>query len=211
MIEENEILGISIPIQFTRYKTIKRKIDENIKIINEIMNLYFSFRDMSLNEVDLFSPGRNQKYKNYHQYNIYGVHRYLIPSTPLPFPLYENEWGVKYSFGQIGKNPTTATYHQRLALIPCQEENISLFKIIQEQPFLIEVNKVDGFLLHIKNTENKYHSLQSRLYSPTCWHGFAHPVITLQYDGAYKPVHNLSEIPWEKLHSIGKSGHFELK
>lgn len=135
----------------------------------------------------------------YLQHHVYGEHQFLIPCKVEPIERYEAMCGMRCLSGMVGGDPTTSVYQENLQLLPCTRENLDIFlEKLQSQPFYISVKK-GMFQLHVKDTSGSYRRLYAQNYSPRRWAGFAHPVITLQYDRGSRHVHRLEEIDWVEI------------
>lgn len=196
-----KVKGITIPLAFSTNKLSRRTENRTSKPVNGYMELYFSPRAIKVDEVDLVEPGQNfakakALYKNHH---VYGEHSFLIPATKVQTEKYEAPWNVRFAFAQVGTEPTTATYFENLQLLPCSTSNLELFsgKLLTE-PFYIEVTD-ESFVLHIRAEDGREVRVPAQDYSPKCWHGFAHPVVTLETASGRKPFYKFSDIPWQDI------------
>lgn len=189
--------GISIPIIFRTNK----KIRGSSKTLNGTLELFFALVPVELDKVDLIDPGKRSEKAQalYLENNVYGDHRFLVPIKQESIEKYDAPWGQKFSIDMIGGYPTAAAYRESLQLFPCGEENLELFlEKLQIYPFYISIER-GMFKLHVKDSSGKYRSLWAQDYSPQCWAGFAHPVITLQYDRGRKHLHRFSDVKWDEL------------
>jgi hypothetical protein len=181
--------GISIPIVFD-YNYRGRKYGE--------VQLYFSTKAISIESVDFLEPGRSfQKEIGYlTQRGVHGVFDFLIPVSQEDIDKYSAPEGMKHSIKRVNSNPTTASYHQRVELLPCKSNNFeTLLKMANYPDFYL--SHVEGdFKLYIKNTEGGYTAIPSQAYSPVCFHGFAHSVITIKNRGSASPIFNMTDLNW---------------
>lgn len=194
------------------------------KSVAGYFELFFSSMPIKIpEEVDLLEPGHGwaKAMRLYIEYNFYGEHEYLIPVTHQKIEPPETRYPGRFAFPTIGTDPATATYRESLQLIPCAKHNLELFKDkLQTEPFFIEIQKKylpdvknkspqklqsrttqieRCFTLYIKDHDDRYRKIPCLRYSPTCWHGFAHPVVTLHHQASYLPVHDFKDIPWRDL------------
>lgn len=193
--------GIAIPISFSTNKLSRRTSTREPKPVSGYMELYFSPNPIRFDEVDLLEPGKEYAKAEslYRTHHVYGDHRFLIPVAKEQIEKYEAPWDMRFGFGQIGQDPTTATYQEKLQLIPCGASNLSLFKErLLTEPFYIEMAP-ESFVLHVMNNAGRYIAIPGQAYSPRCWHGFAHPVVTLETQTGHKPFHKFGDIPWHDL------------
>jgi len=165
------------------------------------MELYFSPIPIRSDEVDLLEPGRGYAKAEalYRKHHVYGDHRFLIPSTKEQIEKYEAPWNARFGFGMIRNDPTTATYREKLQLLPCSWSNLDLFKEkLLTEPFYLELAP-ESFVLHVRGEAGRYISIPAQAYSPRCWHEFAHPVVTLETEIGHQPFHKFSDIPWNDI------------
>jgi len=196
--------GIAIPIAFSTNKLSRRTSIREPRPVGGYMELYFSPNSIPFEGVDLLEPGKQSTKAEalYRKHHVYGDHRFLIPVAKQQIEKYEAAWKMRFAFGQIGKDPTTATYQEMLQLVPCGASNLALFKErMLTEPFYIEMAP-ESFILHVSDGAGRFLSIPAQDYSPRCWHDFAHPVVTLETQFGHQPFHNFSDIPW---HDIAKS------
>jgi len=184
--------GIAIPIAFD-YNYRGQHYGE--------INLYFSFEDTSIMDIDILSPGRafSKEINHLTQRGTQGEFDYLIPISQEDIDKYSAPPGRKHAIRIVNSNPTTATYFQRVELLPCKENNLNtMVKLAGFPDFYISF--LEGvFNLWIKNENGEYVAIPAQNYSPTCFHDFAHSVITLKGKSSVTPIYNISEIDWNKV------------
>jgi hypothetical protein len=169
--------------------------------IDGYMALYFSPRPLRLDEQDLCEPGMAYPKSEalYRKHHVYGEHRFLIPAQKQAIERYDAPWNRRFCVDKIGNDPTTATYSEKLQFLPCSASNLDLFKEkLLTEPFYLEIVP-DGFLLHVKNDTGRFVRIPAQAHSPNCWHGFAHPVVTVESSLGRQTFHTLNEIPWAKI------------
>lgn len=196
-----KIKGISIPIAFSTNKLSRKTPNRPARPVSGYMEVYFAPNPINFDEIDLLEPGKkNSKSESlYRTHHVYGDHRFLIPAIKEPIEKYEAPWNIQFGFGRIGHDPTTATYREKLQFIPCSASNLRLFQEkIQTEPFYLEMAS-KSFVLHIRNKSGRDVSVPSQGYSPRCWHGFAHPVVTLTTEAGSEPYYEFSQIPWSQI------------
>ncbi len=186
------IQGIALPISFL-YDYRGRKYGET--------QLYFSFVELGLEQVDLLEPGRKytKETKQLLQYGVQGAFDCLIPMPIEEIPSYSQSGGMRYGVELVNDNPTTACLNNKIDLLPCKQNNLEyLLELHQYLPFYL--SQVEGrFSLHIKDASGGYIDVPSQEYSPQCYHGFAHPTITLETGGAVRPVHQYADLDWAEI------------
>jgi hypothetical protein len=196
--QAEKLKGISFPIAFSTNKLSRRTVTRAPMPVSGYMEIYFSPNPIRMEEVDLLEPGRRYAKAEalYRKHHVYGDHRFLIPSTKEQIKKYEAPWDIQFEIGRIGNDPTTATYFEKLQLLPCSAPNLGLFKEnLLTEPFYLELAS-DAFVLHVKNAAGSYIAIPAQAFSPRCWHGFAHPVVTLQMENSCKPFYKFSDILW---------------
>ena len=212
MVLDKTPLGIAFPVRFSTNKLTRqiKKTDPNtghISIRGGIpqegyMELYFSHQAVNIERIDLLEPGKifTKSEKLYESHHIYGDHKFLVPVLHENIERYDAPHNMRFSFGRIGKDPTTATYQEILQLMPCSQFNLNIIKDrLQSEQFYIEICDNSSFLLHICRQGLTYRQVPSQKYCPRCWHGFAHPVITIDSKCGSQPIYKLSDIPWDAL------------
>jgi hypothetical protein len=209
----DQLTGIAIPIEFRTNKITRASRDDGPLIVGTSrhvmgqMELYFSPHAITLEHVDLAEPGKpwTKERTLYQKHNVHGDHQFLIPSTVQKIEADRYLWPSRdrFAFGLVNGSPTTATGTEVLQLIPCDKENLALFlERLQTQPFYIEV-RGDAFILHVKDRSGTYRKIASQIYSPRCWHGTRHAVITTQGERTYQPILRLESIPWTDVAELG--------
>ena len=216
----SQLRGICMPIAFSTNKPAPRKgpADGDVPSHDKIaargyLELFFSHLPIKVpDDIDLLEPGNVfvKEMRLYRQHNIHGEHQYLVPVHQEKIEQYEAPHNMRFLFNQIGTDPTTAAYREALQLIPCARHNLDLFlaklqtlpffiEILSEQPWL-EAFDERYFWLYVRAMDNQYHRIPCQRYSPHCWHGFAHPVVTLHFsDHRAQPIHTFKEVPWQDL------------
>lgn len=175
------------------------RIDQ--RFLSGHMELYFSLNPIPTEDIDIVEPGKKSAASQalYRKNNIYGDHSYLIPSKKVIDGQYEAPYGSYYIIEKIGGDPTTATLHERLQLLPCRKSNFELFKEkVMTDDFYFELNSTN-FFLHILDKNKRYVSIPAQNYSPRCWHGFARPAVTLNTQLGSECFSTFSEIPWSEI------------
>lgn len=214
----DRLTGIAIPIEFrtnkvkppvTRYDDTR---DRTVQIrgarpVTGSMELYFSPAAVTPDDIDLAEPGKQWTKERalYQKHNVHGEHQFLIPASVREIESDRYIWHTKdrFAFGLVNGSPTTATGTETLQLVPCDQFNLELFlDKLQSQPFYIEVAGAD-FVLHVKDKAGRYRELACQDYSPRCWHGSRHPVITTQRKHTYQPILRFETIPWTEIAELG--------
>ena len=196
--ENMKPLGIAIPILFATNKLSRKSAGRVQRRIDGYMELYFSPNPIQAEEVDLCDPGKVHVKAEalYRKHHVYGDHQFLIPTKRHSIERYDAPWDRRCGFKKIGSEPTTATYQETLQFLPCSQSNLDLFKEkLLTEPFYLEVAP-EAFVLHVKNGDERFVGIPSQPYSPRCWHGFAHPVVTVESSLGHQTFHKMSEIPW---------------
>jgi hypothetical protein len=188
-ISEQVMDGISIPIVFD-YNYRGEQYGE--------VQLYFSTKEISIESVNFLEPGRGfvKEIGYLTQRGTHGEFDFLIPVNQEEIDKYSAQEGMKYSIKRVNSNPTTASYHQRVELLPCKSNNFETLLRMANYPDFYLSHVEGNFKLHIKNTADKYTAIPSQAYSPACFHGLAHSVITQKYGGKSKEIFNMSELIW---------------
>jgi hypothetical protein len=214
----DRLTGIAIPIEFRTNKikhATARDEDagprfaraERSRPITGSMELFFSPHAVTVDNVDLLEPGKEWTKERvlYQKHNLHGEHQFLVPATVNAIEPDRYIWATKdrFSFGLVNGSPTTATGTETLQLVPCDQLNLDLFlDKLQSQPFYIEVIDAD-FALHVKDMQGLYRKLACQNYTPRCWHGSRHAVITTQATHSYKPILHLDSLPWNEIAELG--------
>jgi len=167
------------------------------------MELYFSWHPVAPDDMDFAEPGKQwiKERTLYQKHNVHGEHQFLVPASVEIIESHRYIWATKdrFAFGLVNGSPTTATGTETLQLVPCDQLNLKLFlDKLQSQPFYIEVVGTN-FALHVKDNLGGYRTLACQTYSPRCWHGSRHAVITTQRARTYQPISRLEAIPWTEI------------
>ena len=216
----SQLRGICMPISFATNKSAprKRRVDGDVSSQEKIASrgyfeLFFSHLPIKVpDDIELLEPGRVfvKEMRLYRQHNIHGEHQYLVPVSQEKIEQYEAQRNNRVLFNQVGTDPTTAAYQEALQLIPCARHNLELFlaklqilpffiEILSEQPWLAAFEE-RYFWLYVRAMDNKYHRIPCQRYSPRCWHGYAHPVMTIHFpDHRSQPIHTFREVRWHDL------------
>ena len=201
---KSRIKGIALPIYFSTNRMTRRTAKRSPKPIKGYIEIYFSYKALGVDEVDLAEPGENwnKAAALYREHHVYGEHRYLVPVSRKAIEKFKptfNLRDLRFAFEQIGNDPTTAVYEESLQLLPCSHPNLQLMlDQCQIEPFFIEIAE-ERFFLHVQHQEGEYCKIPSHAYSPRCWHGIAHPVITAELEHGHWPFHKLRDIPWHNV------------
>lgn len=214
----DRLTGIAIPIEFrtnkikppvTRYDEARERTIQvrGAHPVAGSMELYFAPHPVGPDDIDLAEPGRQWTKERalYQKHNIHGEHQFLIPASVREIESDRYVWHTKdrFSFGLVNGSPTTATGTETLQLIPCDQMNLEFFlDKLQSQPFYIEFAGTN-FALHVKDNAGRYRRLVCQDYSPRCWHGSRHAVITTQRKNTYRPILRLDTIPWTEIAELG--------
>jgi hypothetical protein len=190
-------VGIAFPIRY-RCNYPDRKTAE--------MNLYFSDKPITKNQVDLVEPGNNsEKAKRFYlKWNVYGEHDCLVPVKVRELARYQSTWGVNGGGFKpiLNKNLITQSQFEYMELMPCMKADlpdILASKAVLDFYFTISEG---NFWLNIKDPSGAegYITLPAQRYCPECWHGFAHSVITLESKVILPSARRLvTDIPWTML------------
>lgn len=194
-------LGVAFPINFASNKLSRKTVNRGRTPISGTMELYFSLRPVEVQEIDFLEPGSIPRPAQafYRKHHVYGDHRFLIPTTKQQIEKYEAPWGARIYCGTIGRDPTIATKQEMLQLIPCSETNLELFKEkLLTEPFYLEITR-DNFVLHIIKESARELKVPAQDYSPVCWHGFGHPVVTVRTKMGGQPIGKFIDIRWQEI------------
>jgi hypothetical protein len=214
----DQLTGVAIPIEFrtnklkppiTRHNEARERTVQvrGPRPVMGSMELYFSRHRVAPDDVDFAEPGKQwiKERTLYQKHNLHGEHQFLVPSSIETIESDRYIWATKdrFAFGLVNGSPTTATGTETLQLVPCDQLNLELFlDKLQSQPFYIEVAGTD-FALHVKDNLGGYRKLACHPFTPRCWHGSRHAVITTQRAHTYQPILRLETIPWTEIAELG--------
>lgn len=227
MKEKKPPIGIAMPIEFktTRLKRSRQQNEdfpldfswapekefswgpEKKRYVCSEVELYFSNISPTFDTVDLLEPGRtwDKERRTYIKNNFFGKHDILMPKKIEAIEKDRYIWKTKdrYSFGLLGEFPTTATVCELMQLLPSTKADfMPQFFNQMPAPFFIDIVG-DEFFLCVICSDGRIKKVEGQKYTPRCWHGYGHPVATLQYENTYKPLFHFKDIPWDDIAELG--------
>lgn len=192
----NKLIGIAIPIEFNYNYRGKR---------HGSIDMYFSHQAIGVSEIDPIEPGKTHlnEIKHLVNHGLQGDFDCLIPQKKQKLEKFDDEMdipsGTHFSIGVIDDNPTTATYAEILAFYPCKENNLNRTLELFNYPDFYLSQKNRNFTLHIKTDKQHYNEIPAQKYSPRCFHGKGHSVITLKTKSGVLPIYQYSKLNWNDL------------